>query len=100
MNGIEQLVTGRSLDREPPEWENLVLAFYERAGIPVEIVLEEALRLSYRITVEWVESLVLANGDALSVQEKIIIRSLLNRGKSPKDVATHIMACRRKFDQN
>lgn len=94
MDDNEKIATSRLLHRELHEWERELIDYYHAFGVPADLVLDEALRLSYRVTVEWVESML--NAKTLTIEEKTVIRSLLNLGKTPRDIATHILACRRE----
>ena len=98
MDECEKIATSRLLHRDLYDWEKSLVEYYQRFGVPAELMLDEALRLSYRVTVDWVDSML--NGKTLTIEEKTIIKSLLNLGKTPREIATHILACRRDIEPN
>ena len=73
----EKIATSRLLHRDLYDWEKSLVEYYQRFGVPAELILDEALRLSYRVTVDWVDSML--NGKTLTIEEKTIIKSLLNK---------------------
>lgn len=92
MGEFKNLVTSRLLHRDLYNWEIELVEYFNAYGVPTNLVLDQTLRLSFRIIVDWIESMV--GTDSLTFQEKTVIKGMYNQGKNPKEIAIHIMACR------